>query len=47
MRQTRAGEARRADPGTGAVARDVAVFALVLGALSGLVLAALFDPGAP
>lgn len=47
MRQTRAGEARRADPGTGAFARDAALAALVLGALSGLALAAFFDPDAP
>lgn len=47
MQQTRAGEARRADPGTGAFARDVALAALVLGALSGLALAAFFDPDAP
>lgn len=47
MRPTRAGEARRADLGTGTFGRDVALAALVLGALSGLALAASFDPDAP
>jgi hypothetical protein len=46
MRATGADEARRAVPAAGAPARDVMLAALALAALSGLALAAVFDPAA-